>query len=213
MIRKIVSVKKIKNKYPSFIVTGLIASGKSIFAKMLSQYLDASTADADRFAHDALTKCSDIVVKEFGSDILGSDNSIDRKRLGLVVFSDKEKLLKLENILHPEVNKDMSLFIENANEPTVLEIVLLEKSMYKDIENKIVVYVDSEYEKILSRIVSRGHNEEVAKKIIESQSAIAALKNRGDIIDIVIENNLDLKDLRDKAYILSKNYEGILNKK
>lgn len=195
---------KINNQYRVFIITGLIASGKSTFAKMLAKNLNATYINADTIGHDIIEELSETLIDEFGSSIKNKNNIIDRKKLGSIVFSDKEKLLKLEKILHPAINKKIENIILNTKNIIVFEVVLLEKSNYKDIDNTVIVYIDSSYENIIQRVMARGLSEEEAMKRIESQNEIAYLKNKSDIIDIVIENNFDLEYLADKAYELSK---------
>ena len=197
---------RIKNEHPVFIITGPIACGKSTFSKMLGQYFGATYINADTIGHDVLIELSELVVSKFGSQILNKNGIIDRKKLGSIVFADKEKLLILETILHPIINKKVETIILNTKNIIVFEVVLLEKTNYKNIDNTIVVYVDSPYENIVQRIIDRGFNKTEAIKRIESQSEIKYLKNKSEIIDIIIENNSTLESLKDKAYQLSKDY-------
>ena len=110
---------RVKNKYPIFIITGLIACGKSTFSKMLVKYLGATYINADTIGHDVLIELSELVVSKFGSQILNENGIIDRKKLGSIVFADKAKLLMLESILHPVINKKIETILV---EPLAVDI-------------------------------------------------------------------------------------------
>lgn len=97
-------------------LTGNIASGKSTVAHILEQ-LGARVIDADLVAHSVLKRGSPAwrgVVDAFGYDILHYDGSIDRRRLGSVVFADASKLEILERITHPAVGTELALLIRDG---------------------------------------------------------------------------------------------------
>ena len=83
-------------------ITGLIASGKSTASNYISKKYPI--IDADKISK-FITQKGNIgyfeIVKNFGDDILDFDYNIDRKKLSSIVFSDKSKLHKLNNILAP----------------------------------------------------------------------------------------------------------------
>jgi dephospho-CoA kinase len=84
-------------------VTGGIGTGKSTAAQILAG-LGAVVIDADRVGHDTYlpgTRGWAQVVAEFGSGLVAADGTIDRKRLGALVFSDPAKLARLNTIVHP----------------------------------------------------------------------------------------------------------------
>jgi hypothetical protein len=86
-------------------MTGNIATGKSTVLDYLAQ-LGAYIIDADKLAHQAMNPdgpAYQAVVGEFGSAILKPDNTIDRKALGKIVFTNADLLNKLEQIVHPAV--------------------------------------------------------------------------------------------------------------
>lgn len=86
-------------------LTGSFGTGKT-FAASIFKSLGAEVLDADKFAHDAIkkgTKAYKNIVAAFGGDILDKKRSIDRRRLGGIVFKDKEALKILNSIVHPEV--------------------------------------------------------------------------------------------------------------
>ena len=84
-------------------LTGGIGSGKSTASQILAE-LGAVVIDADRVGHDAYRPGSagwNRVVAQFGRDVLAADGTIDRKRLGAIVFADPVQLARLNAIVHP----------------------------------------------------------------------------------------------------------------
>jgi dephospho-CoA kinase len=111
-------------------LTGNIATGKSTVAHILAQ-LGARVIDADLVAHSVLKRGSSAwrdVVNAFGYDILHYDGTIDRRRLGSVVFADVSKLEILERITHPAIGTELALLIRDAMaaRDAGVEIVVIE---------------------------------------------------------------------------------------
>src|SRR5436190_19380557 len=100
-------------------LTGNIACGKSTVLRQLAK-LGAHVIDADALIHDMLRKDGPAyqpVLDEFGPEILGEDGEIDRRALGMIVFSQPEKLRRLEEIEHAIVRKLMDEQIQTVPEP------------------------------------------------------------------------------------------------
>ena len=89
-------------------ITGNIASGKSEVEKNIRD-LGYLVFDADKIAHSCLKNNKNIIIDTFGSKIL-VDGEISREKLGNIVFNDKDKLEKLNSIIHPEVIKEINIF-------------------------------------------------------------------------------------------------------
>jgi len=86
-------------------LTGGIAAGKSTIARRLAE-LGAIHIDADQLAREVVapgTPGLSAVVDRFGADVLGPDGSLDRPRLGAIVFADPVALADLNAIVHPAV--------------------------------------------------------------------------------------------------------------
>jgi dephospho-CoA kinase len=84
-------------------LTGGIASGKSLVAELF-RHLGAVVIDSDSIAREVVepgTTGWQSVVAEFGQDILAPDSTIERAKLGSIIFSDRERRITLNNILHP----------------------------------------------------------------------------------------------------------------
>ncbi len=160
-------------------LTGNIASGKSqathVFAEM-----GARIIDADLIAHELLrkgTRTCEMVVEAFGADILAADASIDRHKLGEIVFSDAQKLSKLNAIVHPEVREEISRRINEYEEESPYGILivdaalLVESGSYTLYDRLIVVTCDPRLQ--LSRLVSRdGLTPEQARARMAAQMPV-----------------------------------------
>lgn len=91
-------------------ITGGIGCGKSTVLNILKEKYNAHIIDADKTAHRLMeygTQVYDKIVTCFGREIIAEDLSIDRKRLGALVFNDSEKLACLNGIVHPAVKDDI----------------------------------------------------------------------------------------------------------
>jgi dephospho-CoA kinase len=173
-------------------LTGGIASGKSTVANML-KVLGIPVIDADEEARLAVEKGEEAyekIVSFFGKDILLPDGSIDRKKLGNIIFPDAEKRKVLNSIVHPAVRKKMlqkkEQYIFSGHKWIVMDIPLLfESNLTHMVDRTIVVYVDQETQ--LKRLMSRnGFSEEEARARISSQ---LPLDEKIKWADAVIDNN------------------------
>lgn len=185
-------------------LTGGIASGKSTVAKILRD-LGLPVIDADSLARTVVqpgAKGLAAIAQTFGPDFIRPDGSLDRAKLGQLIFSETPKRLELEGVLHPliqELKQAEKLRLENAGcDLAFYDIPLLfEKNLAKDFDKTILVYCSSAEQ--LSRLVERdGLSRENAQKRIDSQLPIdAKLK----LADYVILNNGSQADL--KANVLA----------
>ena len=179
-------------------LTGGIASGKSTVSKYLVEK-GFKVYDADKIAKDISEKKSvqEEIILTFGNKILDKNGNIDRKKLKEIVFENKEKLEKLNGIIHPKViNFYKELKEKKTDKVIIFDVPLLFESGIDKFCDKILVVI-SDYEIQLNRIIERDKiNRELAEKIIKSQ-----LSNEERIkkADVVIENNSSLEDLFEKV--------------
>ena len=173
-------------------VYGLICSGKSSFSKMLAKELDAFYIDADKLGHEALENKKDIIVKEFSDSILDSNNNIDRKKLGSIVFSNKNKLKKLQDITYSYIEKKTEDLINSTNKDVVIEAALIMRSnIYKLCSS--LVFVNAKTSCILKRMQkTRNISEHHARKILKMQRDV---KNKKLDADIIVNNMRDYNHL------------------
>ena len=174
-------------------ITGGIGSGKSVVTSLLRDKFGAAIIDTDTIGHEVMEigkSAYKKVVKAFGDKVLAEDGSIDRKKLGSLVFENKELLSKLNSIIHPavemEVDKRIDEFIKKNYKYIALETALLIKVGYNIKCDKIwFVYADKDVR--LKRLYDyRGMDKEKAIKIFESQSSEEEFR---EIADDVIDNS------------------------
>jgi dephospho-CoA kinase len=177
-------------------LTGGIGSGKSVVAKMLRER-GATVIDADQLAREAVAPGTDglaRVVAEFGADVLAADGSLDRARLGRVVFSDASRREALEAIVHPYVARRSAEIMERTGlaDVVVYDVPLLvEKRMQEGFD--LVVVVEAAEETQVARVVAgRGMGAEEARSRISAQ---ASREQRRAAADVVLHNDGTLDDL------------------
>lgn len=177
-------------------LTGGIGSGKSEISRRLAAH-GAVLIDADALAREAVapgTPGLAEVVAAFGGGVLGSDGSLDRARLGDIVFADKALLAKLNGIVHPRVEARMRE-LEDAAEPgsiVVHDVPLIAESGIAG-HFDVVLVVDCPPEQQLDRLVRlRGMTREQAMARMAAQ---ASPEQRLAIADIVVDNSGTLAEL------------------
>lgn len=128
-------------------LTGSLGSGKTFVSSLFSQ-CHAKVICADELAREAVapgSKCLGTLVEEFGSEILKEDGTVDRPKLAQIVFTDRTKRKKLEEIIHPEVRKRASKLLHTFRDAPliVLDIPLLFETGYDtDCDYVAVVRID-----------------------------------------------------------------------
>jgi len=153
-------------------LTGNIATGKSVVARMLER-LGAKVIDADRLVHwllDYDKALQQAIIQEFGEDILDEDGRIIRKKLAAKVFGNPESLRKLESLVHPRVIKWVQWLVDNAKEQVIVveAIKLIEAGMHTRFDALWVVTCPEEEQ--LRRLVElRGMSPQEALTRIKSQ--------------------------------------------
>lgn len=175
-------------------VTGGMATGKSTIAWMLGQ-LGAKVIDVDRLSHRFLkreTLSWRKVVDEFGDEILNKNLVINRKRLGKIIFADKDKQKRLEKIIHPLVIEAVKEKISQAirKKQAVIAIdapLLIESGMASLMDKLIVVNAPNHIQR--KRLAKRGLTQEEAERRINSQLPLAM---KVKLADYIVENNGNL---------------------
>ncbi len=117
-------------------ITGKSGSGKSTLAKLLSDNLDCNVVNVDKIGHKATQNCE--IAKKlceiFGTPILGKDGNIDRKKLGNIVFANKEKMDILTDITWEYMQNILDEILQKEEkEIIILEWALLPISKYWNI--------------------------------------------------------------------------------
>ncbi len=180
-------------------LTGGIGSGKSTVSKLVEE-MGAVILDADKVGHEAYTPDSQTwreVVAAFGDEIVAEDRSIDRRKLGAIVFADPAALERLNGIMHPRMFDMMKLKLDALREQgtkiVVLEAAILIEANWTPLADEVWVTVASE-PVVVARVKERtGLPEEQIRSRIRSQ-----LSNEERIrhADAVISNDGSLDELR-----------------
>ena len=174
-------------------ITGGIGSGKSVVTSLLRDKFDAAVIDTDKIGHEVMEigkSAYKKVVEIFGNKVIAEDGSIDRKKLGSLVFDNRELLCKLNDIIHPaveaEVDKRIAEFTQKKYKYIALETALLIKVRYNRKCDKVwFVYADKDIR--LKRLYdNRGIDKGKAGKIFESQNTEEEFRQ---IADDVIDNS------------------------
>ena len=185
-------------------LTGGIATGKSSVSEILSQ-LGAHIIDADKVGHQMYlpdTEAWKDIVSTFGEDILLEDRTVNRPKLGQVVFNDKEALKTLNGIVHPRMYASFQEEIQmkrTENKDTgvvVLDAAILMEVNWTPLVDQVWV-VSADEETVMDRLCSKkGFTEEHARSRISSQLSDEDRKKHADVI---IENNGAISHLEEKV--------------
>ncbi|KES04725.1 dephospho-CoA kinase [Streptomyces toyocaensis] len=181
-------------------LTGGIGAGKSEVSRLLVE-CGAVLIDADRIAREVVepgTPGLAAVVEAFGEEVLTADGSLDRPKLGSVVFADAEKRSVLNSIVHPLVGARSRELEEAAAEDAVVvhDVPLLTENGLAPLYDLVIV-VDASPETQLGRLVGRrGMTEEDARARMAAQ---ATREQRRAIADIVIDNDVPLGELEQRV--------------
>jgi dephospho-CoA kinase len=180
-------------------LTGNIATGKSEVARMLAD-LGAHVIDADKVAHEVMQPgrpAYDAVVASFGPEILAADGTIDRGKLGAIVFADPAALDRLETVVHPATIAEVDRRIAAAAAPIVVveAIKLIEAGMHRAYDALWVVTAPRSLQ-IARLVAQRGQTEEQAVLRIDAQPP---QEDKAALANLVIVNDGDLATLKEKV--------------
>jgi dephospho-CoA kinase len=177
-------------------LTGGIGAGKSEVSKRLVAR-GAVLIDADAIAREVVEPGSAglaAIVREFGAGVLLPDGTLDRPKLGSIVFGDPERLAALNAITHPLIGRRSQERFEAAPEDAIVvyDMPLLTEGNLASLHD-VVIVVDVPVEVQIARLVERrGMTEADAKARIAAQ---ATREQRRAIADHVIDNTGSLTEL------------------
>jgi len=182
-------------------VTGGVGCGKSTVLEHLKEKYNASIYKADEIGHKVMepqTAAYKAITDYFGDDILLKDKSIDRKRLGAIVFNDEVKLSFMNSIIHPAVeeyiiNGIMDEYNSKRQSLFVIEAALLIEAGYKRVCTELwYVYAD-EAVRIERLMQSRGYTLDKCKSIINNQLSDDIFRKE---CDFVLDNGNDFNNTK-----------------
>lgn len=185
-------------------ITGSIACGKSFVAKTLKD-LGYSVVDTDKISH-LLTADGSYANKELASDFPEAvkDGRLNRAILGQIVFNDKTRRLRLNQILHPLIYKITKEKIEENDGIIFIDVPLMFEAHFDTLCDKIIcVYTDKDTQ--IKRLMERDRlSYDDAQKKINSQMPLEEKMARSDFLLKSEEDFFDTKKNIDKILTLIK---------
>ena len=173
-------------------LTGGLGTGKSTVAKMLGEF-GATVLDADVIAHQVMEPrrlAWRKIVEAFGREILNEDETINRRRLGLIVFANEERRKQLEAIVHPQVLREIKqqlgrLRRKHRLPAVVIDVPLLIEAGAQDLADVVVVVTapaQAQRERLRKKF---GWTEDELSRRIGAQMPLSA---KAGLADHVIDN-------------------------
>ncbi|MDD0823058.1 dephospho-CoA kinase [Mannheimia sp. AT1] len=191
-------------------LTGGIGSGKTTIANLFAE-LGMPVIDADIVARQVVEKGSPLLEKiaeHFGSQILTSEQELNRTALRQIVFNNESEKMWLNNLLHPAIREEMLKQLSQVKAPYVIWVVplLIENKLTEFCDRILVVDVLPEIQ--LERASKRDKSKiETIKNIMAAQ---VSREERLSYADDIIENNLPLKqglvNIQNQVRMLHKQY-------
>ena len=181
-------------------LTGGIGSGKSTVTQILAG-LGAPVLDADKVGHAIYEPGGPAyqdLIDAFGEAILAPDRTVDRRRLGPIVFADPAALKRLNSIMHPKMFTRMGEMVAAMREagehnPIAIEAAILIEANWQPLFDEIWLVVASR-ERVIERVErDRGMKPEQTEARIRAQLSD---QERRRYATRVIENNGTIDDLR-----------------
>lgn len=176
-------------------LTGGIATGKSTVSDMLRRR-GGVIIDADVLAREVVAAGEPAlraIADEFGADVIAADGSLDRKKLGAIVFRDAERRKRLEAITHPAIRERFARQIADLTDRGFTGLVffdapvMIESGNYRHMDRLVVVATDAATQ--VERLMARdGIDREEAERKIASQMPVA---EKAKLADHVIDNSGD----------------------
>jgi dephospho-CoA kinase len=190
-------------------LTGGIGSGKSTVSELFASY-GALVVDADRIAREVVepgTPGLAAVVVEFGEEVLHPDGTLDRPKLGAIVFGDQVRLQALNAIVHPLVGRRSAELEAQAGPDDVVihDVPLLAENGLAQLYD-VVAVVDAAPQTQLDRLVQlRGMDADEARSRMAVQ---ATREQRLAVADLVIDNDGPLDALEPQVRMVWEQLRG-----
>jgi dephospho-CoA kinase len=172
-----------------FGLTGGVASGKSTVAEMF-RVLGARIINADQIGHEAIARGQPAfqeLVARFGTEFLGNDGEIDRRRLGNLVFADQELLSQLNAIVHPRIIQRVEELADRYHAEDPKRIILLDAALIFEagigsrFKKLLVAWCQPEQQ--LARLIAKTDLPLAeARRRIASQLSIEEKRRRADFL-------------------------------
>ncbi|ANU25711.1 dephospho-CoA kinase [Planococcus versutus] len=196
-------------------LTGSIASGKSTVSKMLKS-AGYPVIDADLVARLVVEPGSATlakIIQAFGKEVISENGTMNRAKVGEIIFNDPAKRKILNDIIHPAIRQEMlkqrQEFLLQGHETIIMDIPLLFESRLQRLVDKILVVSVTE-ENQFNRLVERnGFTEKEARVRISSQLPMSV---KEDGADAVIYNNGTIDETEKQLKRILERWHGDLKK-
>lgn len=201
-----------QNNKKIIVITGSIGTGKSTAVNILKD-LGYRVLDSDKIVHDGYNKGEVLyhkVVERFGHDILNEDKSINRQKLGKIVFNDDDSLIELNKIVHVYVIEKLMEGVKECRDevifldiPLILENLKQEKEYGLKYDEIWLIYVSPETQvmRLGHRAIMENKDPKDVLNIINKQIPI---DEKASMSDEVIDNEGTVEELEIKIKELLK---------
>lgn len=180
-------------------ITGGVGSGKSEVLRYLKEAYGAWVCQMDETAKELQrrgTTCFRRIVEHFGERVVSAEGELDRAALSVIVFSDERELQALNEIVHPEVIRQVRGDIEEKRAQG-LEFYVVEAALLPDVGRELcdeLWYIYTEEKVRRERLkASRGYTDERITQMIASQPGEARFRSA---CTAVIDNSGDFEDTK-----------------
>lgn len=194
-------------------LTGSIAVGKSFVSSVFAE-LGCHLLDADQTAREVVAPGSfglRAVVEAFGVEVLRHDGTLDRAKLGAIVFSDESKRARLNSILHPLIIEAQDEWLRSraAQDPRGVGIVdaalMIETGGYKRFDKLIVVHCRPELQ--LERLMKR--DELTAEEAVRRIAAQMPQEEKKRFADYLIDTSGGFEETREQTIVVYKHLKAL----
>lgn len=181
-------------------LTGGIGTGKSAIALYLDKAYNIPILDADIYAREAVDKNSRIleaIKNRYGNVVINADGSLNRSRLGEIIFNDPAEKQWVEQQIHPYVRHRIETELTEINADIIVVVIplLFEAKMQDLVTETWVVYCS--WQQQLKRVMERdGLSEKEARSRINAQMP---LTDKIALADIVIDNSGNIEELKQQV--------------
>ena len=189
-------------------ITGGIATGKTTVANLLKE-MGVAHIDYDLLARKVVEPGKaawEDIRAYFGSQVLNGDQSVDRKKLGRIVFQDPDKRIKLESFTHPRIHEQFVKQVNKIAEKSPGSIIqvsiplMIEQNLQYMFHKLVVVYVSEKQQ--MERLIARDRmSEAAARAILDAQLPI---EEKVGYADYVIQNGGSIEDTKKQVEELLK---------
>lgn len=174
-------------------LTGGIASGKSTASEILRRF-NIKIIDADVIAREVVKPgqpAFNEIVEVFGDDVIDDFGVLKRSNLARIVFNDKDKLEKLNQITHKRIIERIELIIDTYLQSKKEKVVVLDAALLIELElgylvDEIWLVVIDKKTQIKRLMIRENMSYEDALKIIDSQMQ---LEEKKTFADVLIDNS------------------------